>query len=109
MQTLIHMCTWPEEHLNELALNRLVNCSSSTFRERRFCAYEDTTGKEKHRFLIPSAQKYELKKQLADMGIHRAMIYPGLDGLSHHLRWKIERGRLGGIDLNKSEINQRFI
>ncbi|HGY0710100.1 type I restriction-modification system subunit M [Vibrio cholerae] len=38
-------------------------------------------------FIIPNTLRSDLKKQLSIYGINRFSIYPGLDGLSSHLKW----------------------
>jgi type I restriction enzyme M protein len=68
--------------------------------------------KQKHshgleKFIIPAASKYDLKKQLADLGTDRALMYPGLDGLAQHLKWKIERAVAEKEDLKGSSVTYR--
>ncbi|MEZ9449370.1 FRG domain-containing protein, partial [Vibrio splendidus] len=43
--------------------------------------------KQMIKFIIPNALRSDLKKQLSIYGINRFSIYPGLDGLSNHLKW----------------------
>ncbi|MCW5664628.1 MAG: FRG domain-containing protein [Piscinibacter sp.] len=39
------------------------------------------------RLIIPNRIRRELKKVLYKFGIHRASLFPGLDGLSRHIQW----------------------
>ncbi|MBF4307460.1 hypothetical protein EAY09_23920 [Vibrio anguillarum] len=43
--------------------------------------------KQMIKFVIPNALRSDLKRQLSIYGINRFSIYPGLDGLSNHLKW----------------------
>jgi type I restriction enzyme M protein len=45
------------------------------------------TSQQMIKFIIPSGLRNKLKKQLSVYGINRFSIYPGLDGLSNHLKW----------------------
>jgi type I restriction enzyme M protein len=45
------------------------------------------TSQQMIKFIIPLALRNKLKKQLSVYGINRFSIYPGLDGLSNHLKW----------------------
>jgi type I restriction-modification system DNA methylase subunit len=40
-----------------------------------------------HKIIIPKAQRSNLKHQLYRYGIHKGTVYPGLDGLSSHIKW----------------------
>jgi hypothetical protein len=40
-----------------------------------------------HRWLIPNASRRELKRTLNKYGVHRASLFPGLDGLSKYIGW----------------------
>lgn len=37
------------------------------------------------KFIIPAKQRKNIKKELSDMGINRASLFPGLDGISYRL------------------------
>ncbi|MFQ3248058.1 MAG: type I restriction system adenine methylase HsdM [Arenicella sp.] len=39
------------------------------------------------KIVIPKNQRSTLKQQLHQYGIHEATVYPGLDGLSRHIKW----------------------
>ena len=73
-----------------------------------FVPFEDQSrrGFPMRKFVIPPESKYDLKKQLADFGIHRSLMYPGLDGLAHHLKWKTERCKLQKGDISKISFTQ---
>jgi type I restriction enzyme M protein len=45
------------------------------------------TSEQIHKIVIPNAIRKKLKQQLYRYGIHRATIYPGLDGTSAHIKW----------------------
>jgi len=45
------------------------------------------TSEQIHKVVIPNAIRKKLKQQLYRYGIHRATIYPGLDGTSAHIKW----------------------
>ena len=49
------------------------------------------TSKNVDKIIIPNKIRNELKEQLYRYGIHRGTIYPGLDGLSAHIRWLSEQ------------------
>ena len=49
------------------------------------------TSKNVYKMIIPNKIRNELKEQLYRYGIHRGTIYPGLDGLSAHIRWLSEQ------------------
>lgn len=40
------------------------------------------------RIIIPKSVKRDIKKSLAKFGISQKMIYPGLDGISKHIKWQ---------------------
>jgi hypothetical protein len=48
------------------------------------------------RFRIPSSAKALLKMQLEMLGIDRAALFPGLDGIGHASRWGFERDKAYG-------------
>ncbi len=37
--------------------------------------------------IVPSAHKVTYKHGLAHLGVHRAALFPGLDGIAHYLKW----------------------
>jgi type I restriction enzyme M protein len=39
------------------------------------------------KIIIPNKIRKKIKVQLYKYGIHRASVYPGLDGISHHIKW----------------------
>jgi hypothetical protein len=39
------------------------------------------------RWIIPNACREDLKRVLYKYGIHRATLFPDLDGLSRHIEW----------------------
>lgn len=41
-----------------------------------------------HKLIIPQQVRHELKKQLEKYGIHRASLFPDLDGVAQHIKWK---------------------
>jgi hypothetical protein len=42
---------------------------------------------EVQRWIIPNAYRKELRRTLFQYGIHRASLFPDLDGLSKHIEW----------------------
>ncbi len=45
------------------------------------------TSEQIYKIVIPNTQRQKLKQQLYRYGIHRGTIYPGLDGISAHIKW----------------------
>ena len=45
------------------------------------------TSSKIQRWLIPKSSRKELKRLLYTYGIHRAALFPDLDGLAKHIRW----------------------
>ncbi|MHB8121700.1 MAG: type I restriction-modification system subunit M [Desulfuromonadaceae bacterium] len=45
------------------------------------------TSEKIYKIVIPNKRRQELKRQLNRYGIHRGTIYPGLDGISAHIKW----------------------
>jgi len=45
------------------------------------------TSREIHRWVIPNACRQDLKRVLFKYGVHRASLFPDLDGLSKHIGW----------------------
>lgn len=39
------------------------------------------------KIIIPSRLKESFREQLYKFGVHKASIYPGLDGISDHIKW----------------------
>jgi len=45
------------------------------------------TSEQIYKIVIPNKLRQKLKQQLYRYGIHRGTIYPGLDGISAHIKW----------------------
>jgi hypothetical protein len=45
------------------------------------------SSEEIHRWVIPKACRKDLKRDLYKYGVHRAFLFPDLDGLSKHISW----------------------
>lgn len=45
------------------------------------------TSKNIYKIIIPNKTRRKFKQQLYRYGIHQGTVYPGLDGLSNHIRW----------------------
>ena len=75
-----------------------------------FVPFETTVSQDfLYKFIITSTAKWEIRCQLSDYGIHRATMYPGLDGLADHLRWKTKRFAIANGDLTEFSVTQDFI
>jgi hypothetical protein len=56
------------------------------------------------RWIVPHDARLELKRQLVELGVSRALLFPDLDGLARHLAWQFHAGTLGG---SRAEIRRR--
>lgn len=61
------------------------------------------------RFVIPGKSKVSILRQLDDIGITHQLVYPGLDGVSKNIKWKLARLKAAHGDEQKWSINQKLI
>jgi FRG domain len=61
------------------------------------------------KFLVPGGKKFELMKQLDDLGINRQLIYPGLDGVAAAIKWKMNRLKSSAKLSTKHSYTQKLI
>jgi hypothetical protein len=40
------------------------------------------------KFVIPARSKHDIRRQLAQLGIHRASLFPGAEGIAEYLKWQ---------------------
>ena len=61
------------------------------------------------RFVIPGKSKASILRQLDDIGVTHQFIYPGLDGVSRNIKWKLARLKAAHGDEQKHSISQKLI
>src|SRR5262249_43591132 len=53
--------------------------------------------------IIPGERRREIKRDLYKFGIHRATLFPGLDGLARHIEWTENRFALSMPGSNQAK------
>ncbi len=77
----------------------------------RFISFEDAQNDDFSLTLnlVAKECKFKIMKDLDDMGINEGFIYPGLDGLSGKIKWKIKRHRISMGAEQGFKVTQRIM